>query len=146
MLNQATPAIRNLTEWLLLREAQVDVSSETSMQAAFRVCEKLRWPLTTLAGAAGYGSVLSRALALARSEVSWLNAVQIKAGGSLELGGSVAKELNKDEIMKGDVALVAHMLGLLAILIGEALTLRLVRDVWQDAPAEFANAGTEEKV
>jgi hypothetical protein len=48
--------------------------------------------------------------------------------------------------MKGDVALVAHMLGLLAILIGEALTLRLVRDVWQDAPAEFANAGTEEKV
>jgi hypothetical protein len=78
--------------------------------------------------------------------VSWLNAVQIKAGGSLELGGSVAKELNKDEIMKGDVALVAHMLGLLAILIGEALTLRLVRDVWQDAPAEFANAGTEEKV
>jgi hypothetical protein len=146
MINQATPAIRNLAEWLLLREAQAGTSSETSMQAVFRVCEKLRQPLTTLAGTAGYRSVLSRSLALARSEVPWLTALQIKPDGSLEPGGSVASELNKDEIMKGGVAFVAQILGLLAILIGENLTLRLVRDVWQDAPAEIANSRTEEKV
>jgi hypothetical protein len=85
-------------------------------------------------------------LALARSEVSWLNAVQISADGALELGGSVATELNKDEIMKGDVALVSQILGLLASLIGEDLTLHLVRDVWRDAPAEYENAGMGEKV
>lgn len=48
-----------------------------------------------------------------------------------------------DEDADGGVSLVAQLLGLFVIFIGEALTLRLVRDVWPDAPFEGIDSETE---
>jgi hypothetical protein len=44
-----------------------------------RVCERLRKPLARLAGVAGFRSLLSRAVALARAEIPSLVGVQVRA-------------------------------------------------------------------
>ena len=69
MMDPAAQATQNLALWLLAQEGIADKPSETEeMHAAFRVCEKLRQSLSTLAGAAGYRSLISRALTLAKKE------------------------------------------------------------------------------
>lgn len=140
----ATSDIPALAKWVLLREVNTNTTPDAYLQAAFHVCDKLGRSILTFAGTAGYRSLLSRALALARSQVSWLAAVQIKTDGSLELRSGVATELSADSTMQGGMALVESLLKLLATLIGEALTLRLVRDVWQDVPVHGVAAEREE--
>jgi hypothetical protein len=56
------------------------------MLVAFRVCEKLRRPLTTLAGAIGFQSLMLRALTLAKRGAPSLSAVEVTADGSLQDG------------------------------------------------------------
>jgi hypothetical protein len=84
--------------------------SEAKMLVAFRVCEKLRRPLTTLAGAIGFQSLMLRALTLAKREAPSLSAVEVTADGSLQDGDV---EPNLDNHDDGGVLLVAHLLGLL---------------------------------
>jgi len=96
------------------------------MHAVCRVCDKLRRPLTTLTGAAGFRSLLSRALTLAKQESPVLGAWEVKTDGSLQ-------GLNGEAAQSGDV-LIAHLIGLMITFIGESLTLRLLHDVWLDLP------------
>lgn len=121
------PALRKLARRLLALEAASGKARGQLGAAAFGVSERLRQPLSTLAGAAGFRSLLSRALALASDEVRWLKAVHIDADGSL---GSDAGRLSDDEIADGEAALVAQLIGLLVTFIGEALTLRLLQETW----------------
>jgi hypothetical protein len=123
-----TSQARDFAERLIAIEAALGTPSEKGMPAAFRVCEKLRRPLTLLAGAAGYHSLLLRALALASREAPGLGAVRIKVDGSLE----DEPDRNSHDA-KGGRLLVARLIGLLFSFIGETLTLRLVHDVWPSA-------------
>ncbi len=107
--------------------------TDTNGRAAFRVCEKLRPPLSTLTGAAGFHALLSRALSLARKEAAWLGQLDITPQGSLTFRPEVETLVAKDDVAEGGAALVAELLGLLITLIGEALTLRLLHDVWPKA-------------
>ena len=107
--------------------------TDTNGRAAFRVCEKLRPPLSKLTGAAGFHALLSRALSLARQEAAWLSGLEITPQGSLTFRPEVEALMAKDDVAEGGAALVAELLGLLITLIGEALTLRLLRDVWPKA-------------
>ncbi len=136
MINRATPKLRGFAERLFANEAAAATPSQASVPVAFRVCEKLRRPLTTLAGAAGFQSLLLRALTLAKREAPGLSSVQVNAVGLLESFGvdadEVEPELDKHDAEEGMV-LVAHLLGLLFTFIGETLTLRLMHDVWPDA-------------
>ena len=79
------PQSRYLAQRLLTYEAVAGKNSETTESAAFRVYEKLRRPLCALAGVAGFRSLLSRALTLARAEAPSLSAVQVAADGSLQV-------------------------------------------------------------
>ena len=123
-----TSQARDFAERLIAIEAALGMPSEKGMSAAFRVCEKLRRPLTLLAGAAGYRSLLLRALALASWEAPGLGAVQIKVDGSLE----DEPDRNSHDA-KGGRLLVARLIALLFSFIGEPLTFRLVHDVWPGA-------------
>jgi hypothetical protein len=127
------PKSRHLAQRLLTYEAVAGENSEPAESAAFRVCAKLRRPLITLAGVAGFRSLLSRALTLARAEAPSLSMVQVAADGSLkgldELGPQIDKEQARDE----GAILIAQLLGLLVTFIGEGLTLHLVQDVWPEA-------------
>ena len=107
---------------------------------AFRVCEKLRQPLSRLAGVAGFRSLLSRALALTNDEARWMKAIQVKADGSLEGLEEAQAQLSETEIAEGEVVLIAQLIGLLVTFIGEELTLRLVQESWPDAPFDDMNA------
>lgn len=143
-MNPTPPAIRNLARWLLTGEAAaVKPPGEKSPGVVF-VCDTLRQHLVILAGAAGFRSLLSRALTLAQAEVPGLGTVRVREDGSLEWPGADDPPRDPEEIAKGEVALVAQFLGLLITFIGESLTLRLVREVWPDAPFDGADTGAEE--
>ena len=120
------PTTRELAQRLLAYEADETGAATANAPAVCRVCDKLRRPLTTLAGAAGFRSLLARALPLAQRESPALRAWEVKADGSLEV-------LNGEAVPSGAV-LIAHLIGLMITFIGEALTLRLLHDVWPDLP------------
>ena len=127
------PESRHLAQRLLACEAVTGENSEPAESAAFRVCSKLRLPLITLAGVAGFRSLLSRALTLARAEAPSLSAIQVAADGSLEGLDQLASQAEKEQARDGGAVLIAQLIGLLFTLIGEGLTLRLVQDVWPEA-------------
>jgi hypothetical protein len=117
---------RELAEQLVALEAGSQSVSRADRLATCRVCEKLRRPLVTLTGTAGFSSLLSRALTLAQRESPALSAVQIKPDGSLEgLEGEAAQT---------QLILVVNLLSLLITFIGETLTMRLLYDIWPDLP------------
>ena len=120
------PKTRELANQLIdLEEVEV-TPVKASIQIVIRVCDKVRRPLATLAGVAGYRSLLSRALNLAKQECPNLGAWQVKPDGSLQVvdGGAI----------QSGAVLVAHLLGLMITLIGESLTLQLLHEVWLELP------------
>jgi len=127
------PESRYLAQRLLTYEAVAGKNSETTESAAFRVCAKLRRPLITLAGVAGFRSLLSRALTLARAEAPSLSAVQIAADGSLQGLDEMEPQIGKDQAREGGAILIAQLIGLLLTFIGEGLTLSMVQTVWPEA-------------
>jgi hypothetical protein len=142
-MNQITPEMQNLALWLLAQEVVDGKPTEEKMNETFRVCEKLRGFLTTLIGAAGYRSLISRALALGKNEAILLQTVQVKEDGSLGWTGTLELPQRMDEAPDDGSVLVAQLLGLLITFIGQALMLRLVRELWPDAPFENIHSKTE---
>ena len=139
------PESRYLAQSLLNCEASARKTSETTESAASRVCAKLRDPLITLAGVAGFRSLLSRALTLARAEAPSLSAVQVAADGSLEGLDDLEPQIDKDQARELGVSLIAQLIGLLLIFIGKGLTLRMVQDVWPEAAFDGRDSEREKK-
>ena len=139
------PQSRYLAQRLLTYEAVAGENSEPAESAAFRVCAKLRRPLITLAGVAGFRSLLSRALTLAQAEAPSLSTVQVAADGSLNGLDEVASQIDKEQPRDGGAILIAQLIGLLLTFIGEGLTLRLVQDVWPEAAFEGRVSQRERK-
>lgn len=135
-MSTAPPAIRDFARRLLALEAARDERPGEPSGGAMRVCDRLRAPLTRLAGVAGFRSLLSRALALAKAEAPALAGAHVRADGTLE-------GLPTDA--DAEFAVVTQLLDLLVTFIGEPLTRRLVQDVWPDATATGADAGTGEQ-
>jgi len=121
---------KDLARSLLAYEAAAGQNSEPVQPVAIRVCLKLRGPLCALAGVAGYRSLLARALTLARAEAPSLGALQVTADGHLQGFGEIASHGDKDHASEGEVLLTAHFLGLFRSLLGAAVTLQLVQDVF----------------
>jgi hypothetical protein len=140
MPNSATQRLKVFARRLVVHETAATKSAGAQKSAAFRVCEKLRQPLSRLAGVAGFRSLLSRALALTNDEARWMKAIQVKADGSLEGLEEAQAQLSETEIAEGEVVLIAQLIGLLVTFIGEELTLRLVQESWPDAPFDDMNA------
>lgn len=120
------PQTRDLALQLLAHEGIVGKTSERTEFAAFRVCERLRQPVITLAGVAGFRSLLSRALTLARSEAPSLSAVQVAADGSLNGLDELRPQVDADQAREAGIILITQLLGLLVRVVGEAMTLQLV--------------------
>jgi len=108
---------------LALEAAEHSEARETGALAVW-VCQKLKASLTRFAGIEGFTALMRRALALARTEVPSLQAVSVKPDGTVEGLEGVSAEAT--------VALIAQLLALLNLFIGDALTLRLVRDAWPE--------------
>jgi hypothetical protein len=112
--------------------------------ATLRVYEKLRHGLGEFAGVDGFQSLASRALVLARTEAPSLSAVRVSADGALlGLGQGQGKteypDMDKDQAGEGGMILVACLLGLLLVMLGESLTLSLLQFTWPGAVLEDRN-------
>jgi hypothetical protein len=101
----------------------------------------LRESLSVLAGARGFRTLLARALALAKTEAAWLGQLEVSATGALVYPAELERELEPKEAAKGAAALVAQVLELLATFIGEALTQRLVQQIWPKAAFGDSQSG-----
>jgi len=128
----AAPGMRDLAHRLLTYEAGSGKNSEPIESPTLRVYQKLRQSLGEFVGVAGFYSLASRALALAKPEAPSLNTAQVSGDGALQ--GLIEIEtqigMNKDPAGEGGVILIDRLLGLLRIFVGEALTLSLLRNAW----------------
>ena len=102
------------------------------------VCDKLRRQLATLAGAAGFRSLLERALTLSKQECQVLDAWAVEPDGSL-------RGLD-DETAQWGAVLIAQLIGLMITFIGESLTLHLLQNAWPNLPcSEVSHERCESK-
>lgn len=142
------PEVRDLAHRLLHYEANAGNTSESAESTTLRVYQKLRQSLGELAGSAGFHSLASRALTLARSEAPSLGAVQISTDGNLQGMSSIEPpiDIDKDRVYEGGIVLISHLLGLLHIFLGQALTRNLIRDVWPGAALDDCNSENGRKM
>jgi len=117
---------RDLVRQLLAYEGVAGNTSEPTEFVAFGVCERLRQPLISLAGVAGFRSLLSRALTLARAEAPSLNAVEVAPDGSLQGLDELRSQVDVDQAREEGIILITQLLGLVVRVVGEAITLQLV--------------------
>ncbi len=119
-----SPNTQEIAQRLLAYEASEHSSSEANTSAVVHVCEKLHRLLSKLIGETGSRALLARALTLAKREAAVLTPVEVRDDGALEgLSG---------EAEGASTVLVSHLIGLVEILLGEALTLRVLHDIWPD--------------
>ena len=141
------PKMRDLAHRLLAYEAAAGTTSEPMESKTLCVYEKLRQSLSAVAGVASFYSLACRALVLAKSEASSLGAAQIAADGSLRDFGGFEPQTDMDrdrasEYRAGEqgVILIARLLGLLFLFLGEALTLSLLRNAWPEEVFDYRNS------
>ena len=147
-----SPEIRDLAERLLTYEAAAGTNSRPAESLTLRVYEKLRQSLTAIAGVTSFQSLACRALVLAKSEDIGLGVVQITADGSLQDFSEVEPQVDIDMGKTGayqanerGIILIARLLCLLHMFLGEVLTLRLLRDAWPNATFDDRNSGNGRK-
>jgi hypothetical protein len=140
--------MRDLAYRLLAYEAGAGKASEPLEPPAIRVYEKLRQSLGEFVGVAGFQSLASRALTLSRPEVPSLSAARVAADGSLQGLGEIETQINMDKDRAGEypvggggTILIAHLLGLLIMFLGETLTLSLLRGAWLGATFDHRSSG-----
>ena len=138
--------IQDLAHHLLAFEEANDNSSDASAKTAAQVIAELRLRLIKLTGVDGFRSLLSRAVALAKAEGPLLDMVQVSADGSLEGLDGIEQSQGAEAAGQAGIILVARLLELLVVFIGQPLTLHLVRDARRVAPTEGVNLKTEEKL
>jgi CheY-like chemotaxis protein len=126
----ASPALARLARRLLADETGTQPHPVAAV--TFAVFERLRGPLGSMAGVGGYHALLARAQVLASEEVRWLRTLRITVDGSLEGPDGPTEERDALALKAGEAVLLAHLLGQLETLIGSALTLRLLQDIWPD--------------
>jgi hypothetical protein len=135
------PVTQDWARCLLAYESVQGKISEPREPALLRVYEKLRRTVCALAGVTGFQSLAVRALTLARTESPCLKAVQVTPDGHLQGLGEAQPQLAQQQADDGGAVLIAQLLGLLLTLIGEALTLRLMQDVWPDIAFDEGDSG-----
>jgi hypothetical protein len=140
-MEPTTPTIRELARRLIALESQRDASAAMRGSDAANVCEKLSVPLSQLAGRAGYHSLITRALAIAKPSFPTLTPVEVRLDGTLQ---------SFDEIGGGEpeagLAVLVHLLDLLVMFIGEPVTLSIIRRAWPDAAFETMKLSAEGQV
>lgn len=136
--------MRILADRLISSETQGDVS-EQSPPTIFVVCEKLRPPLATLMGSAGFRALLARALAMSAADIPWLRTVSVLPNGTLAGLETSVEKITPHDIAEGRAALVTNLLTLLDTFIGENLTVRLVSEVWPKLRLPDSNTGPGDK-
>ena len=150
MTRQVDAAVENVARRLLAHEAKhtrqelPDLQAREALVAATqRTSDTLRLRLSKTIGMTGFQVLLARTLNLAKADYTWLTPVTAEQDGTLTGLGAAAEGQPLPEASAGFAAILAHLLGLLALFIGEDLTRRLVRQGWPEV--DLGNEDSEEE-
>jgi hypothetical protein len=119
----------------LTREAGPDADAKALASAALRVYETLAGQLALLIGDGGVKALTARSLHLVRRDFPWVARAQepdSPEGPFAQLGFSLARQ-EPAVATEAAAAALATLGGLLETLIGEGLTMRVVRAAWPSA-------------
>ena len=119
-----------LAEQLLVLEASGRSQAAGDADSGFRICERLRPALCSLAGASAFHAILSRALMLTKAEFPRLDSARVREDGCLEELSEIYPPLSEEEFHAGEVILIGNLVELLCTLVGESLVLRLLQGIW----------------
>jgi hypothetical protein len=125
-----------LAGWLLTREAGPGADPRSLAVVTERVLQKLDPGLSRLATPSGSQALVSRALHVTRATFPFLDGVRAAATPDISLQGLSERivDLRAAEVASGLQALLGVLLDLVIGLIGEDLTIAVVRGAWPDLP------------
>lgn len=136
-MRRASPRLHQMARLLLEQEAEEPRDLDAMLIGSQRVCQKLAVRMGRVVGPRGYQAMLARAIKLASAEFPSLAAIQAGADGSL---GGVREALNNHgDAVAALVAVLAHLLDLLATFIGDDLAARVVGEALPGAPPARAD-------
>jgi hypothetical protein len=127
----------------LVRESGANADAGAVAAALVRVHDTFARHLALLIGDGGVRALSARSLHLVQRDFPWLAEVPV-SGSAEELYTRLGSSLEAQEpavAAEAAVAALATLGGLLETLIGEALTLRVLRDAW---PTTFAEGIQQE--
>lgn len=143
---EVSPVAHASARRVLLDDAGERPEPAALAEAAIRAEGRLRARLVDLVGRSGYTTLVARAVHLAQTETPALESVTVDAGGTgaegslrgvrafVESVRASGDDLRAAEA--GLAAILAHIIGLLIIFIGEDLALRLAREAWPELAHE----------
>ena len=138
-MSRVSPELRSFAAHLIAQDAKSRNAARPDQTASFPVMEKLRPPLTNLMGGAGFNALISRSLTLAVTEIPALRGVQLTAEGAWQGLDALEAQLGSNEFPEARVVVLTHLLGLLVAFVGEALTLRLLAEIWPNLPPTLSS-------
>jgi hypothetical protein len=142
-LKSAPPGLRKLSRRLLEQQAGNPSHPQDLLAASEPVCQKLQEKLVTLIGSNGCRVLISRAWVLTRREFRELNSIETKGSCHFQRQGSM-QGLDPDQTVEGQVVMLANLLWLLMIFIGEDLSMHLMYELWPDLPPGEVDSSAEE--
>ena len=125
--------IHELAKSLVDTETTARGTRGDAVSCDFPVCARLRSPLSSVSGRAGFEALLSRALSLAKATLPRITSLRVTAEGCIGGKAEIHPHLSFTESVEAEVELVANLIHLLITFVGEALTLRLIHEVWPKA-------------
>ena len=147
-MTRATPRMRNFAERLISIGATQAATSASETPAVFSVFEVLRPSMVQVVGVLGFSAVLSRALAMAKTDSAWLRATHVEPDGRWGGLDKLQTTADASDILESSTVLLAEFVGLLVDLIGERLVLQLVRQAMPDVARDdlyFGEGNDREK-
>jgi hypothetical protein len=135
-LRDARVTDSGLAGWLLMQEAGPGADSQRLAAATERVLQKLGPGRARVATPSGNQALLSRALHVVRAAFPFLEGVRAGAAPDACLQGLGERILDVDpaEVANGLQALLGVLFDMVVGLIGEDLTIGVVRGAWPDLP------------
>ena len=130
--------VQDLAKLLFACESTI-ARSDHLAAPQFRVFQRLCKPFAAVSGAQNLQPLLTRALASIRGRYSWMTTAHVVPSGQIEGIDSHFLETHPQEALEGELALMASLVELLRALLGDAVTIQLLRSVW---PLAFIRADT----
>jgi hypothetical protein len=146
-MRNATAREHLLAHELVLRAAGTDQSPERLAEAALQVLGRLCVHLDGLIGPVGFDTLLRRGVYLAREEAPVLQGLgtgPLLTKRPLEELETYLRGQTPAAVDRGLLSVLAEFIWVLAALVSEPLTLRLIRDAWPEVMPHGADRDSEE--
>jgi hypothetical protein len=136
---RALPEAVELARRLIGHETDGSSDPAAFTAAADTVCRAMGDYLKDLVGPRGVVALMARALSLAKREHPLLASVTLGTGPSTRFSGlaEALASVSAEDAAAASSSILAHLLGLLILLLGNELGLQPVRKLWPQVASSF---------